>query len=110
MVFMLILCLFFKGFAITRTDDSLILNFFQRTGTDGSLILKYLRNQNRQFFKNSKSHTTLVIIDNGNIWHTLHEQNSFSKFTTNKKTPAEMKEVNLSFLTTTTTPARCLED
>jgi hypothetical protein len=71
MVFMLILCLFFKGFAITRTDDSLILNFFHRTGTDGSLILKYLRNQNRQFFKNSKNHTTLVIIDNGHIWHTL---------------------------------------
>jgi hypothetical protein len=35
------------------------LKIFQRIGIIGYLILKYLRNQNQWFFKNSKNYPTL---------------------------------------------------
>jgi hypothetical protein len=51
-------CQFFKDFEIT--NDYLILKRFQRTRTESSLSLESLKNQNQQFFKNSKGCTTLV--------------------------------------------------
>jgi hypothetical protein len=37
---------FFEVAEITGTNNSLILNFFERTGIGDSLILKYLKNRN----------------------------------------------------------------
>jgi hypothetical protein len=37
---------FFEVSETSGTNNSLILNFFQRTGIDDSLILKYFKNQN----------------------------------------------------------------
>ncbi len=41
---------FFEVSETTGTNNSLILNFFQRTGIDDPSILKYFKNQNWQFF------------------------------------------------------------
>jgi hypothetical protein len=37
---------FFEVSETTGTNNSLILNFFERTGIGDSLILKYLKNRN----------------------------------------------------------------
>jgi hypothetical protein len=49
-----------KASQITGTSGSWILNFLWKTGVHNSLILKFSKNQNQQFFINSKNYPTLV--------------------------------------------------
>jgi hypothetical protein len=45
-----------------KITGSLSLKFFKEEELGGSLSLQHLKNPNQQFFKNSKSHPTMVCV------------------------------------------------